>query len=484
MSVQATDPSASGGRVLTISDKADVYALINDGTIAGRKDRLLVFAVLGSVFLDAYDFIAVGATTKSLTSTFHLTPGQLGALTSSIAVGALCGALFCGPLLDRIGRLKLFMLDMVFFVVAALVAAFAPNIWIFLLARFIMGIGVGIDVPAAYSFLAEYSSVKNKRATMNRYLMYWYYATILAFLLALMFDRLGAGQDLWRYLVGLGALPAVGLIMLRYAYMDESPFWAASRGDLHGAAAIIRKMYGVDLVVDEKSASGTAPAVKLGLATMFSRPYAGRTASVALVNFLQALVYFGVAFYLPVVATILFGHNPTLGLLGAAGFQIFGLIGSTLSSRTVSFVGLRRQAMIGFGAECIVLLVLGLWSAHMAVLAAASLVAIFMLAHTFGPGQNGMALAALSYPTEIRGLGTAFGQTMNRIGSIGGLFFFPVVLGALGLAHTLLVIAIAPAAAVIALTFLRWDPIGHEADVVVGTMTSEPAVRLQPVRGV
>ena len=330
-----------------------------------------------------------------------LTPGQLGAVTSSIAVGALIGALFGGPLIDRIGRLKVFMLDMIFFVVTAVLAAFAPNVWVLLLAMFIMGVGVGIDVPAAFSFLAEYSSVKKKRSTMNRYLMYWYYATIAAFLLALLLYSFGVSTNLWRWLVGFGAVPAVGLMVLRYRYMDESPFWVPSRSDLHKAAAIICKMYGLNVEVIEKTAILRDRTQEMGLKTIFSGPYITRTASVASVNFLQALVYFCVAFYLPVVAAILFGHSYIVGVVGAAGFQIFGLIGATLSSRTVSTIGLRRQAMIGFGIECVALLVLGMWSEQLYLFAATALVAIFMLAHTFGPGQNGMAMAALSYPTEI-----------------------------------------------------------------------------------
>ena len=55
---------------------------------------------------------------------------------------------------------------------------------------------------------------------------------------------------------------------------------------------------------------------------------------------------------------------------------------------------------------------------------------------------------------------------MNRIGSIGGLFFFPVVLSTFGLGRTLLFIASVPALAVLLLLALRWDPVGHEADVI------------------
>lgn len=455
--------SASMNKIL-ITCKEDVYAFVNDGLVESHKAKLLVFSVLGSIFLDAYDFVALGAATGSLQATFHPTPAQLGFLTSSIAFGALLGALCGGYLVDRIGRLKMFMLDMVFFVVAAIVAAFAPSMWVLVAARFVMGIGVGIDIPAAFSFLTEFSSVKNKRTTTNRYLMYWYYATITAFVVALGFYFLNVGPNLWRWLVGLGAVPALALLALRYLYMDESAFWAASRGDLQDAARILRKIYNIDVEVVD------GPVVqrqqKLRLFAIFKASYIARTISAGSINFLQAVVYFAIAFYLPVVSTILFSNNPTAGLLGAAGFQIFGLIGGTVSSRTASTVGLRRQALIGFAVEGVALVILGFYSSQLPVFVSSSLLAIIMLAHTFGPGQNGMSIAALSYPTEIRGQGTGFAQSMNRVGSIVGLMLFPIILGALGLQHTLLFLAIAPALAVAILIAIRWDPTGADADVI------------------
>jgi len=55
---------------IVISRKEDVYALVNEGLVESPKARLLVLSVLGSIFLDAYDFVALGAATGSLQATF------------------------------------------------------------------------------------------------------------------------------------------------------------------------------------------------------------------------------------------------------------------------------------------------------------------------------------------------------------------------------------------------------------------------------
>lgn len=63
---------------------------------------------------------------------------------------------------DKYGRYSVFMADMLFFVVSAIAAGLAPNVWVLIGARFLMGIGVGIDLPVAMSYLAEFSRLPAK----------------------------------------------------------------------------------------------------------------------------------------------------------------------------------------------------------------------------------------------------------------------------------------------------------------------------------
>ena len=76
------------------------------------------------------------------------------------------------------------MADMVLFVIAAIVAGFAPNVWVLILARFIMGISVGIDLPVAMSYLSEFSKFNgssNKAARLAAWCPMWYAASSVCF---------------------------------------------------------------------------------------------------------------------------------------------------------------------------------------------------------------------------------------------------------------------------------------------------------------
>ncbi|MBN0524040.1 MFS transporter, partial [Pseudomonas aeruginosa] len=102
---------------------------------------------LGGVFLDAYDLTTLSYGIDDVVREFQLSPLLTGLVTSSIMVGTIVGNIIGGWLTDKYGRDSVFMADMFFFVISAIAAGLAPNVWVLIGARFLMGIGVGIDLP-------------------------------------------------------------------------------------------------------------------------------------------------------------------------------------------------------------------------------------------------------------------------------------------------------------------------------------------------
>jgi MFS family permease len=125
----------------------------------------VIILALGGIFMDAYDFSSIAFGLPAIKEQFALDGFMTGLVNASIMVGAVVGALAGGYLVDRFGRYRLFMADMVFFVVAALGSALAPEVWSLIGFRFVMGIGVGLDIPVAMAFLAEFSRLQAARAT-------------------------------------------------------------------------------------------------------------------------------------------------------------------------------------------------------------------------------------------------------------------------------------------------------------------------------
>ena len=124
-----------------IRSASDVARLINTVDSSVSHARMIVLLALGGVFLDAYDLTTLSYGIDDVAREFGLTPALTGLVGSAIMIGTIFGSLIGGWLTDKIGRYQVFMADMLFFVVAAIAAGLAPNVWVLIGARFVMGPG-------------------------------------------------------------------------------------------------------------------------------------------------------------------------------------------------------------------------------------------------------------------------------------------------------------------------------------------------------
>lgn len=452
---------------VTIRSKSDVIDFINNAGPA-RNALIVIFTALGGVFIDAYDFTSLGIGAVQLKEQFGLNAVQMGSLTAAMGFGALLGAIFGGYLVDKLGRKRMFYADLWFFVLSALLGAIAPNVTILAVCRFVMGIGVGLDFPVALSYIAEFSSLKGKGKWVNLWQGMWYVAASASFLIILPFYFLGAGPHLWRWAVGFGAVPALVVLGLRKLFMEESPLWAANHLGLKETARILEATYGVKVILDCKSQDLEAPKeetkAKISYSELFKRQYRMRTLMTSIIAATQSMEYFAVGFYLPVIAALIFGKEFLWAIVGSIVFNCFGIVGGTWQAYAVEKFGSRRLAITGYVIAFVCLLSIGLFKSQLSIYAQALLIGMFIFGHSFGPGAQGMSMATLSYPASIRGLGSGWGQTMVRVGSITGFYFFPIVLAALGLQQTLLVLSAVPAIGLATALIVKWEPIGKDVD--------------------
>jgi MFS family permease len=463
--------------VFVLRSIRDVHRVIDERP-ASRNAWLVVLIALGGVFVDAYDFTSLGIGVPQLKNAFHLGPFEVGSVTAMMAFGALLGAFWGGYLTDKVGRYKMFMLDLILLVVAALGAAFSVNLWMLLAFRLMLGVGVGLDFPVALSFIAEFVAEKRQGANVNLWQVMWYVAAAATGLVVLPFYLGGAGENLWRIAVGFGAVPALLILLLRFRFMNESPVWAAHEMGLEEAARILRKTYGINVTAEPMA---QAPKPKLNVMEIFSPRYRMNTLIASIICATQSMEYFAVGFNLPSISRTIFGTDFKFAILGAICFNLFGIVGSGLGVFVTSRLGSRRMAILGYILVIAALLGIYLGGASLPVSAVGLLVGLFIFGHAFGPGAQGMTMATLSFPTRIRGIGTGWGQTMVRLGSICGFYFFPVLMAALGFRSMMLVLVLVPLTGLVAALMVHWQPAGSEADLVAPTV--RPDFKKPTLRG-
>src|SRR4051794_529864 len=99
--------------------------------------------------LDAMDVGIVSFVLAVLAEQWSLTTGQLSWLASMGFVGMAVGAAFGGLLADRWGRRSVFALTLLIYGLATGASALATGVGALLILRFVVGLGLGAELPVA-----------------------------------------------------------------------------------------------------------------------------------------------------------------------------------------------------------------------------------------------------------------------------------------------------------------------------------------------
>ncbi|MFT8634441.1 MFS transporter [Novacetimonas hansenii] len=473
------DPVMEHGRPV-VRDADDISAIINAGPRAGGHARIVVALALGGVFLDAYDLTTLSWGINDVQAHFHLSAFQTGLVAAALNAGTIVGSIAGGWLTDRIGRYAVFMADMVCFVIAALVAGFAPTAGVLIAARFAMGFGVGMDLPVAMAFLSEFSRLDgrgSKAARAAAWCPTWYAASSLCLVIVLALAQVlpaGHSQWLWRASLAFGAVPALIIIMVRGRYMSESPVWIARRGDLVRAADIIRRSHGVDPIVRPRPTPPPVPAPDPR--RLLRAPLPRRGVGIAGMTLISSFSYCAIIFGMPgLLGAMLHASAVQVLVISVVLNLLVAFPGGLLGVRLTRSVRSRLPLMWGYALQMAGVGALALVGTPHDSIGSAIVVAgfaAFIFAQGFGPGCQLMAYPTLSYPTELRGMGIGLARLVSGVGSTLALTFLPWLGTHLGTALFWLVLA-APSGGLVMTLASRWDVFGYDPDM-------DPALRAAP----
>jgi MFS transporter, AAHS family, benzoate transport protein len=179
----------------------------------GRMNRWVLPLGWAAVVLEGFDLVVLGTVIPVLLEQKILTPGSASAVATIGLVGMMLGAIGVGTVTDIIGRRKALIYAVAGFSVFTLLCAFAPNVAVLGVLRFLAGLGLGGCLPTAITLVNE-SARKHWAVTL---LMTGYHvgAVLTALLGILVLPN-------WRVLFVLGAVPALVLVPLMLRYLPES----------------------------------------------------------------------------------------------------------------------------------------------------------------------------------------------------------------------------------------------------------------------
>ncbi|MFE5736525.1 MFS transporter [Streptomyces celluloflavus] len=445
----------------SVNGVADVVALIDGLTKITGRARVIWYLVFGGLFLDAYSNAALSAGLSPMTAQMSLSSTQISVLTATAPALAIVFNPVGGWLATRFGRVPPLLLAKVFALAGALLAAFAGDFTTVWLGRVLVGVAYGIDFAVAMALLAEYTPA-SLRGRLNLWQAVWYIAATSNLALALVFFHFDVGADIWRWSVGSAGVVAAALLASQSLLLVESPAWLATKGRLSDAADSLHRIFGIEAVAGTAAAADAehrAPEIGMRQAgILFRGAYLRRTALSSVISLGQSMQYFAVGWYLPVISLAIFGESFEKATVGSMVFNAFGIVGGFGSAYLGRRLGLRISSAAGFAGVFVVLVAMGLTFGRVPTAVGFVLPALFILCHSAGPGANGKSIAALSYRSDVRALGTGVTGMVGSFGSVAGLYLFPQIKDAIGLDHTFLVLSAVPLLGLLTCLLIKWDP--------------------------
>ncbi len=197
-------------------------------------------AALGG-YLFGFDFAVITGGLPFLVDHFGLGAEGEGGLTASLALGAVIGCLVAGYLADTYGRKPGLLIAALIFAGSSIAMGVAGNLTVFIAARFVAGIGVGIASMLSPMYIAEVSPGPLRGRLVSIYQLTIVLGILITHLVN--FGLKDLGPDAWRWMFGSGAAPSV-LFLLGVLVLPESPRYLVSKGKIDQAFAVLNKMGG------------------------------------------------------------------------------------------------------------------------------------------------------------------------------------------------------------------------------------------------
>ncbi|VVC03628.1 Putative sialic acid transporter [Candidatus Burarchaeum australiense] len=375
--------------------------------------RLLGIHGMGWMF-DAMDVGIITFVLAALSVSWNLNPGQLGLIGSAGPLGMFVGAAASGWLADRYGRKAVFQTTLLIFSIATLLNAFAWNLESMLFFRFLVGLGLGGELPVVSTLMSEFVPTKARGRFVVLLESFWALGWLAAALVAFFVIP----QYGWQAAFLIGALPAFYVWFVRRK-LPESPRWLESQGRLKEAEEIMRSLedessrnIGKSLLNVPRTAT-PEPEKPMGLRELWSGEYFRRTLMLWITWFCLVFGYYGIFTWLPT-------------LLVKAGFTITKSFGYVLIITLAQVPGYfsaawlverwgRRPTLAAYLALTAVMAYFYGQSADInSILVFGALMSFFNL----GAWGAIYAYTPELYPTRGRASGAGFAASFGRIGGV------------------------------------------------------------------
>ncbi|PFL19335.1 MFS transporter [Bacillus cereus] len=346
------------------------------------KRKLLGIAGLGWLF-DAMDVGMLSFVIVALQKDWGLSTQEMGWIGSINSIGMAVGALVFGVLSDKIGRKSVFIITLLLFSIGSGLTALTTTLAMFLVVRFVIGMGLGGELPVASTLVSESVEAHERGKIVVLLESFWAGGWLIAALISyFVIPKYG-----WEVAMVLSAVPALYALYLRWNLPDSPRFQKVEK----------------------------RPSIIENIKSVWSGKYRKATIMLWILWFCVVFSYYGMFLWLPSVM-VLKGFSLIKSFQYVLIMTLAQLPGYFTAAWFIERLG-RKFVLVTYliGTACSAY-VFGIADSLTALIVAGMLLSFFNL----GAWGALYAYTPEQYPTVIRGTGAGMAAAFGRIGGILG----------------------------------------------------------------
>ena len=374
---------------------------------------LVVFIVAMGPFLFGYNTAVIAGAILFLGDTFTMTIFDKGMVVSIILLGAMLGAACSGAMTDRLGRKKGLIINGAIYIIGGYLAYMSGSFGSLLIARFVIGIGVGITSQAVPLYLSEIAPIKNRGAFVSTFQLSITIGILVAFCMGYFFSE---SRD-WRTMFGLSLIPSA-IMFVGMFFMVESPSWLIGKGHHDKALRVLKKIRDkVNWAEHESDVKDEKKKEKFNFRA-FANPLVKKALFIGIVlsAFQKITGINTVIYYAPEILHLAGFASSTSALLATVGIGIVNVIVTIVAVWILDKTGRKPLLLIGIVGMVVCLSVLGVsfmikaeWVDRIAMFALMAYVGCFAI--SLGPIT--WVIISEIFPLRVRAQGIGIAAFVN-----------------------------------------------------------------------
>ncbi len=388
-------------------------------------------------FLFGFDTAVISGAEQSIQKYWQLTTVEHGFTVSIALIGTIIGAMTGSIPSDKFGRKATLIIIAILYLLSSLGTALAGNWYLFLIFRFLGGIGVGASSVTAPVYIAEIAPANMR----GRLVAMFQFNIVLGIVISYFSNYLiGAGDSSWRWMLGVQAFPSL-LFLVLLRFVPESPRWLfLKRNKVEEARRILQ-------IIDPRTSDDILESIKNN---DIEEKASGNTdqlftknnrfpifLAMAFAMFNQVSGINAIIYYAPRIFEMT-GLGRSSSLLSTVGIGVVNLIFTLLAINFIDKIGRRKLMLIGSVG---LIATLGLvaytfYSENFGGISITIYLLVYIAFFAFSQGAVIWVFISEIFPNQVRAKGQTLGSLTHWVLAAVIAFSFPVITEKLGAGNT------------------------------------------------